>query len=100
MGRGYELGVDSYLTKPISPKLLHYRIENLLTKRKTIYNELLGQLSTQVKQGTGEALVNTELWRENAFVKEFVTLVEEGIQDEVLDTATLAVNMNMSQSTL
>lgn len=100
MGRGYELGVDSYLTKPVSPKLLHYRIENLLTKRKTIYNELLGQLSTQVKQGTTEAPVNTELWRENAFVKEFVTLVEEGIQDEVLDTATLAEKMNMSQSTL
>ncbi|WP_440827328.1 two-component regulator propeller domain-containing protein [Pedobacter sp. 22163] len=100
MGRGYELGVDSYLTKPVSPKLLHHRIENLLTKRKTIYNELLGQLSTRVKQGTTEAPVNTELWRENAFVKEFVALVEEGIQDEVLDTATLAEKMNMSQSTL
>ena len=42
---GYSLGVDSYLTKPVSPKLLNRRIENLLLKRKTLYTEILNQLS-------------------------------------------------------
>lgn len=99
--RGYELGVDSYLTKPISPKLLYRRIENLLLKRKAVYAEVLGKLSSQHKQGTAEEVTtNTELWRENAFVQEFVSLVEDCIQDEVLDAATLADRMNMSQSTL
>lgn len=99
--RGYELGVDSYLTKPISPQLLYRRIENLLLKRKTVYEEVLAQLLSQNTQGTaGGPMTNAELWRENAFVQEFVSLVEDCIQDEVLDAATLADKMNMSQSTL
>lgn len=99
--RGYELGVDSYLTKPVSPQLLYRRIENLLLKRKAVYAEVLGQLSSQNVQGAMEKVTShTELWRENAFVKEFVRLVEDCIQDEVLDAARLAEKMNMSQSTL
>ncbi|WP_442588415.1 hybrid sensor histidine kinase/response regulator transcription factor [Pedobacter sp. AW31-3R] len=99
--RGYELGVDSYLTKPISPQLLYRRIENLLLKRKAVYAEVLGQLSSQNKPAAAEsATTPTELWRENAFVQEFVSLVEDCIQDEVLDATTLADKMNMSQSTL
>ena len=99
--RGYELGVDSYLTKPVSPQLLFRRIENLLLKRKAVYAEVLGQLSAQNTQGVTEKVTpHTELWRENAFVQEFVCLVEECIQDEVLDATRLADRMNMSQSTL
>ena len=96
--RGYESGVDSYLTKPVSPKLLHSRIENLLLKRKAVYTEVLGQLSA--KNNQAEPAKNAEIWRENAFVQEFVSLVESFIQNEVLDAATLADKMNMSQSTL
>lgn len=99
--RGYELGVDSYLTKPVSRQLLYRRMENLLLKRKSVYAEVLGQLSSQNKQvSASETTANTELWRENAFVQEFVSLVEDCIQDEVLDAAMLADKMNMSQSTL
>jgi len=98
---GYVLGVDSYLTKPISPKLLNSRIENLLLKRKTLYTAMLNQLAgdrDDTKVNLPEN--NPELWQENALVQEFVMLVEACIQDEVLDAATLADKMNMSQSTL
>lgn len=99
--RGYELGADSYLTKPISPKLLHSRVENLLLKRKAVYADVLGRLSSTAQENTLTGTsAHTELWRENAFVQEFVSLVEACIQDEVLDVATLADKMNMSQSTL
>jgi len=99
--RGYELGVDSYLVKPISPKTLLRRIENLMLKQKTVYTEVLGRLSAQIKhEKTADAAISDDLWRENVFVKEFVGLVEDCIQDEVLDAATLADKMNMSQSTL
>lgn len=99
--RGYELGVDSYLTKPISPQLLYSRIENLLLKQKAVYAEVLGHLSSQKNQhAAGAVKTDPELWRENAFVQEFASLVEACIQDEVLDVATLADKMNMSQSTL
>lgn len=99
--RGYELGLDSYLTKPISTQLLYGRIDNLLSKRKSLYEEVLNQLSNQIKN---QEIINVEMegdpWRENDFVKEFVSLVEKLMHQEILDTATLAENMNMSQSTL
>ncbi|TDO19533.1 hybrid sensor histidine kinase/response regulator transcription factor [Pedobacter duraquae] len=99
--RGYSLGVDSYLTKPISPKLLNKRIENLLLKRKLVYTELLGRLAIEEKGVTPKSTESDQnLWRESAFVQEFVNLVEECIQDEILDAASLAEKMNMSQSTL
>ena len=98
--QGYELGADSYLIKPVSPKLLYRRIENLLFKQKAVFAAVLGQLSPQSRQEVTTPAINTDLWRENAFVQEFVTLVENCIQDEVLDAATLAAKMNMSQSTL
>jgi signal transduction histidine kinase/ligand-binding sensor domain-containing protein/DNA-binding NarL/FixJ family response regulator len=98
---GYSLGVDSYLTKPVSPKLLNRRIENLLLKRKTLYTEILNQLSGDRDDAKVNPQENKpELWQENAFVQDFVMLVEACIQDEVLDAATLADKMNMSQSTL
>lgn len=98
---GYTLGVDSYLTKPISPKLLHSRIENLLAQRKTIYEKVLAQLTSKRHSNEkNQTVETTDWWRENAFVREFVSHVEGCIQDEVLDVATLADKMNMSQSTL
>ncbi|SER62058.1 hybrid sensor histidine kinase/response regulator transcription factor [Pedobacter rhizosphaerae] len=99
---GYRLGIDSYLTKPVSPKVLNLRIENLLMKRKAVYASIMEQLSSDRKTGKeNEApATNPDLWRENAFVSEFVNLVEACIQDEVLDAATLSEKMNMSQSTL
>lgn len=99
--RGYELGLDSYLTKPISTQLLYGRIDNLLSKRKSLYEEVLSQLSNQIKiTEVIPAEVEADPWRENDFVKEFANLVERLMHQEVLDAATLAENMNMSQSTL
>jgi signal transduction histidine kinase/DNA-binding response OmpR family regulator/streptogramin lyase len=99
--RGYSLGVDSYLTKPVSSKLLHLRIENLLAKRKRIYAEVLAQMSAEVQDtAKAEQAPTNELWPENSFVKDFVNIVENSIQNEVLDAGTLADKMNMSQSTL
>ncbi|RZK67577.1 MAG: response regulator, partial [Pedobacter sp.] len=99
--RGYELGLDSYLTKPISTQLLYGRIDNLLSRRKSLYEEVLSQLSNQIKSTEVIAAeVEADPWRENDFVKEFANLVERLMHQEVLDAATLAENMNMSQSTL
>ena len=99
--RGYQLGVDSYLSKPVSSKLLHLRIENLLSKRKLIYADVLAQLSAEIKDTSeAESIPKTELWPENSFVRDFVTIVESSIQNELLDAGMLADKMNMSQSTL
>ncbi|MBD1425433.1 hybrid sensor histidine kinase/response regulator transcription factor [Sphingobacterium arenae] len=96
--RGYELGVDSYLIKPVHAALLHKRIENILSNRKNIHNYVLQKLPSKTAKPTNE--LDTDLWKENTFVQEFVEIVERYMQDDVLDAAKLAEKMNMSQSTL
>lgn len=100
--RGYVLGVDSYLIKPIGGALLLKRVDNLLRKQKTMNTEVLKNISSEnpADEQKVQNKQQDELWRENAFVQEFVAIVEQHMQDEILDVATLAEWMNMSQSTL
>lgn len=100
--RGYDLGIDSYLIKPVSAALLFKRIDNLLSRQKQINELILQSLSAQSSYSNAETeqKAQEELWRENEFVRDFMQIVEQHMQDEVLDAATLADRMNMSQSTL
>ncbi|MGE8380644.1 MAG: response regulator, partial [Sphingobacterium sp.] len=90
--RGYDLGIDSYLVKPVSTQLLHKRIQNLLGRTKPLhYNP----------EHHREQKDTQDVWfRENEFVRDFIAIVEQHMQDELLDAAALAEKMNMSQSTL
>lgn len=97
---GYELGVESYLVKPIRPILLHKRIANILTNRAQLQHYALQQLPPSPQSPTPTNTEEANLWKENSFVHEFVAIVERHMQDDVLDAAKLAHKMNMSQSTL
>jgi len=100
--RGYDLGIDSYLIKPVTAALLFKRIDNLLSRQKQINELILESLNTKPSYSDAdtEQKPREELWRENEFVQDFMQIVEQHMQDEVLDAATLADRMNMSQSTL
>jgi Signal transduction histidine kinase len=99
--RGYDLGVDSYLTKPIGSTLLLKRIDNLLQKQKAMNTAILQKIKSDKPADIKvHPMEKDDLWRENAFVQDFMTIVEQHMQDEVLDASTLAERMNMSQSTL
>ena len=100
--RGYDLGIDSYLVKPISPQLLAKRIRNLLRRQRESNDLILKNIAVASKKsGTQEDKKDRdEWWQENEFVQEFTKIVEMHMQDEVLDAGTLAEKMNMSQSTL
>lgn len=100
--RGYDLGIDSYLIKPVTAALLFKRIDNLLSRQKQINELILESLNTKSSYSDADTKQKTreELWRENEFVQDFMQIVEQHMQDEVLDAAALADRMNMSQSTL
>ncbi|MDM1292692.1 response regulator [Sphingobacterium sp. N143] len=100
--RGYDLGVDSYLIKPVGGALLFKRIDNLLRKQRAMNSWILQKIkSDEPADGPNRQVERKDaLWRENVFVQDFVSIVEQHMQDEVLDAATLAERMNMSQSTL
>ncbi|WP_286841737.1 MULTISPECIES: hybrid sensor histidine kinase/response regulator transcription factor [Sphingobacterium] len=100
--RGYDLGIDSYLIKPVTAALLFKRIDNLLSRQKQINELILESLNSKSPYSDDytEQKPPEELWRENEFVQDFMQIVEQHMQDEVLDAAALADRMNMSQSTL
>ena len=99
--KGYAMGVDSYLTKPTSAAVLFNRIENLLSKKKATYAEIFSKLAESSKvDSPKEDYIGQDPFPENAFVQDFVTIVRDHLQDDVLDAAKLAERMNMSQSTL
>ncbi|WP_313263714.1 two-component regulator propeller domain-containing protein [Sphingobacterium sp.] len=100
--RGYDLGIDSYLIKPVTAALLFKRIDNLLSRQKQINELILESLNTKSSYSDTDTAQkpHEELWRENEFVQDFMQIVEQHMQDEVLDAAALADRMNMSQSTL
>jgi len=95
--KGYELGVDSYLIKPILPILLIKRIENILSNRKIVHDYLMQKTSLRENPHSN---LPEGLWKDNTFVQEFIEIVEKHMQDDVLETTKLAEKMNMSHSTL
>jgi len=100
---GYEVGADSYLTKPFSASLLRSRINNLLESRK----KLITQFQTQSVPGNqadlrekriviAEALSKLD----NEFIEKITLLIEENLSSEKIDITYLSDKMCMSGSTL
>ncbi len=91
---GYNVGADSYLTKPFSGNLLRSRVTNLLETRKKIAQ--LFSTSIVSKQ----SLVQDSISRlDNEFVQKITDIIEANIEIEQLNIAQIAEQVNMSYST-
>lgn len=100
---GYEVGADSYLTKPFSASLLRSRINNLLDSRK----KLIAQFQTQSMPNNRSdfndkrALIAEALSKlDNEFIEKITALIEENLSLEKIDITYLSDKMCMSSSTL
>lgn len=92
---GYNIGVESYITKPFSSSLLQSRIINLLEARK--------KLAEQVNMNTisKNAIITDSLNKiDNEFIEKVTSVIEKDISSEKLDVAYIADKMNISHSTL
>lgn len=110
---GYEIGADSYITKPFSAKLLMNRISNILESRR-----LLAAIISSKVQGGAPAVPAPEapetpgqpaaagekalkLSRlDEMFLKKFSRIVEDNINKDNLDMAFMQEQLGMSHSTL
>ena len=92
---GYDLGADSYITKPFSTSLLTSRVHNLIQSRKNLAAIIL---SNNHKQTTEEAPGLRPL--DHDFLSRITELIESNISSENMDVSYIADHMNMSQSTL
>jgi len=92
---GYNVGADSYLTKPFSGNLLRSRVTNLLETRKKIAQLFSSAIVSK------QSIVQDSISKlDNEFIDKFTHIIEENIEIEQLNIAQIADHMNMSHSTL
>ena len=59
--KGFELGVDEYISKPFSPKILVARIEAILRRKSTNTGEILEAAGIRMNKDAHEVFVDGEL---------------------------------------
>src|SRR5699024_6494939 len=96
---GYEVGADSYLTKPFSASLLRSRINNLLESRK----KLVAQFQSQSAPGSHtdlnekRTMITEALSKlDNEFIEKITLLIEENLSSEKIDITYLSDKLCMS----
>ncbi len=98
--QGYEVGADSYLTKPFSISMLRSRIVNLLTARQ----RLASYLSASATEGTKREPALQESTALSQLDKQFLTditaYIEKHIANQNITMAMIGESVHMSHSTL
>ena len=100
---GYEVGADSYLTKPFSASLLRSRINNLLESRKKLVAQFQSQPTPSSHADINEkrTMITEALSKlDNEFIGKITQLIEENLSSEKIDITYLSDKMCMSGSTL
>ena len=97
---GYQVGADSYLTKPFSATLLHSRINNLLESRKLLAERFAGSTSHHSLDEKRAQLAESMNKLDNEFLEKINKLIEDRLSSEKIDIGYLSDNMYMSKSTL
>jgi len=93
--KGYEAGVDDYMTKPFSPELLIAKVQNMLTTRDKIKEEVTDNESLWLSMKTEQLTDN-----EADFVTSLKVVLEKYCFDPGFNVTSLAENMNMSRVSL
>ena len=91
--RGYEAGIDDFLTKPFSRQELVSRIANLIETRNKLRQRYARVFSGQLSE-------NREFTLEETFLFKLTELVKQNIADEHFGVDALASEVSMSASQL
>lgn len=92
---GYNVGADSYITKPFSASLLKSRVANLIETRKKIASLIAS--STSIKHSIIKDSLNKI---DNEFMERITKIVEDNLMDEKIDIPAIAQQLSMSYSSL
>lgn len=94
---GYQVGADSYLTKPFSATLLHSRIHNLLESRKLLAERFnTNSILIDKRAAVTESMNKLD----NECLEKINKLIEDRLSSEKIDIGYLSDAMCMSNSTL
>ncbi len=92
---GLRYGADYYITKPFNKDFLLASIENLLKQRKKIFDALLADKKA-IELGPGEIVITS---KDEAFLKEIIKIVENGMPDPDFNIDTVAETIGMGRTT-
>jgi CheY-like chemotaxis protein/AraC-like DNA-binding protein len=92
---GYNIGVESYITKPFSASLLQSRVINLLESRRKIAEMITN--NTAIKNAT---MIESLSKLDNEFIDKITSIIEEKLESDNLDATFIADKVFMSHSTL
>lgn len=114
--RGFEEGVDGYLTKPFSATYLKGRIEAVINQRHALQQDMLKQIQRaegaefhitheypQTASGQDDSrspAANKRMTEEDALTEKIVQFINENMSNPDLKIDDIAVAMGMSRSVL
>ncbi len=107
--KGYEVGADSYLTKPFSISMLRSRIANLLTSRQRLVAYLAETSTAESKhfasdtqqQEAASPMSSISLSQiDRKFLEDITNYIESNITDKNITMAMVGESVQMSHSTL
>ncbi|MDE6046036.1 MAG: response regulator, partial [Alistipes sp.] len=97
--KAMEFGADGYITKPFSIELLLARIDNLLTRRRTLFEKFSAQSArNKVAELVVEDVVVTD--RDEEFMKEVMSWLGKNIENSDLTIDQLASHLGLGRTTM
>ena len=93
--KGFEKGVDFYVTKPFNPKLLALRIINILQTRQQFKSQLLEDIKFDYKPAKRQISSKDEI-----FLNDLMAIIEQNIDNANFNVEDLSKAMTFSKSQL
>lgn len=106
---GYNVGADSYLTKPITATLLQSRINNLLEQRRKLAQRFVltpnnlphsTNIITDTLKQKHDSYISQLSKLDQEFIDKLNKVIDDNLSEEKLDTPFIASEMALSISTL
>lgn len=92
--KGYNSGVDIYVTKPFNPNILKAQVEGLLNSRNKLKKYFGNKINLLPTEDTEAVSMDQE------FLNKLIKLVEDNLTNEKMGREFLAIKMSVSPSTL
>lgn len=94
---GLKYGADLYITKPFHTDFLLASVENLISSRKKLFEQLSGAFDKKILNLGPEEIVITS--KDETFLKETIKIVEDGMTDPEFNIDNVATAIGMGRTT-